>query len=74
MYWLKSASRVVFVMVAFTVCLGFVMKILPVKEFFELALMAFSFFFGVKQTIPNSVTKSISTTTVDESPTEEPEK
>ena len=69
MYWLKSASRVVFIMVAFTVCLGFVLGKLPVKEFFELALMAFSFFFGVKQVNPTST----STTTIVESPVEEAE-
>lgn len=74
MYWLKSVTRVVFFLIAFTTCVGFISGILPVKDFMILAAMAFSFFFSIKQINPNVVTTSTSTTTVNESPTEDPEK
>lgn len=63
LYWLNSVSRVVFFMVAFTVCLSFVMKILPAKEFMILAAMAFSFFFGVKQVTPSPTSSTTTTET-----------
>ena len=47
--WLKSVSKTVFFLMAFTVCAAFMTGILPVKDFVVLASMAFSFFFGIKQ-------------------------
>ena len=49
MGWLRSVSRTVFFLVAFTACFGFITGRLPVDKFMELALMAFSFFFAIKQ-------------------------
>lgn len=46
---LKSASKLAFLAIAGTVCSSFLMGILPVNEFKELALMAFTFYFTHKQ-------------------------
>ena len=48
MDFLKSVSKLVFLMVAFTVCLSFLLNKLPVDKFMELALMAFTFYFSIK--------------------------
>jgi hypothetical protein len=41
-----SASKLVFILVAFTACAGFFMGILEPKDFMALAMMAFAFYFG----------------------------
>lgn len=43
---LQSPSKIVFVMVALTVCVAFFMKLLEPKDFMVLAGMAFGFYFG----------------------------
>lgn len=45
---LKSAAKIVFVMVAVTACIAFIIGKLPVPEFMILAVSAFSFFFSHK--------------------------
>lgn len=44
----KSASKVVFLLIAITVCGGFIVGILESKEFMVLASMAFTFYFTNK--------------------------
>ncbi len=46
---LQSASKIVFLMVAFTACISFAMKILEAKDFMVLAMAAFSYYFAIKQ-------------------------
>lgn len=46
---LRSASKLAFLAIAGTVCASFLMGLLPVVEFKELALMAFTFYFTHKQ-------------------------
>jgi hypothetical protein len=45
---LKSASKIVFVMISVTACVGFVVGKLPVENFMELSLLAFGFYFSFK--------------------------
>ncbi|GIW70351.1 MAG: hypothetical protein KatS3mg101_1098 [Patescibacteria group bacterium] len=45
---LTSASKIVFIMLALTACIGFFMKLLEAKDFMVLAGMAFSFYFANK--------------------------
>jgi len=45
---LGSASKLVFVMIAFTACAGFFKGILDAKDFMLLAGMAFGFYFANK--------------------------
>lgn len=45
---LKSASKIVFILLAATACVGFVLKVLPVDQFMILAMAAFSFYFSNK--------------------------
>lgn len=47
---LTSASKIVFIMMALTVCIAFVIGRLEAKDFMVLASMAFSFYFAVKPT------------------------
>ena len=47
---LTSASKIVFILVAISACVGFFMKLLPVDQFMILAGMAFSFYFANKPT------------------------
>lgn len=44
----KSASKVVFLLIAITVCGGFIVGILESKDFMVLASMAFTFYFANK--------------------------
>jgi asparagine N-glycosylation enzyme membrane subunit Stt3 len=50
---LSSASKLVFLLVAITACIGFFFKILEPKDFMVLAMAAFSFYFSVKPTDNN---------------------
>lgn len=45
---LTSASKIVFIMLALTACVGFFMRLLESKDFMVLAGMAFSFYFANK--------------------------
>jgi len=45
---LKSASKLVFLMVALTACGGFLIGLLPVDNFMILATGAFAFYFSNK--------------------------
>lgn len=45
---LKSASKVVFIMLATSACVGFFLKLLDPKDFMVLAMAAFSFYFANK--------------------------
>lgn len=45
---LKSASKIVFVLLTVTACAGFVLKLLPVDQFMLLAVAASSFYFSNK--------------------------
>lgn len=47
---LTSASKLVFMLMALTVCVGFLTKTLPVTDFATLASMAFVFYFTTKPT------------------------
>lgn len=41
----KSASKLVFILVALTACIGFSIGLLPVDQFMLLATAAFSYYF-----------------------------
>lgn len=43
-----SASKVVFILLAITACVGFLKGVLPVQEFMILATGAFAFYFSNK--------------------------
>ena len=43
-----SASKIVFLLVALTVCVGFLIQLLPVDQFMLLAGSAFTFYFAKK--------------------------
>ena len=43
---IQSPAKIVFVLIALTVCVGFFMKLLEPKDFMVLAGMAFGFYFG----------------------------
>jgi len=45
---LQSASKLVFIMVAATVCGAYLMALMDTKDFMVLASMAFSFYFSQK--------------------------
>ena len=45
---LKSASKIVFIMLALTACIGFFVEKLEAKDFMVLAGMAFVFYFSNK--------------------------
>jgi len=45
---LKSASKIVFVLLTFTACAGFLLGKLPVDQFMILAIAASSFYFSNK--------------------------
>ncbi len=45
MYMFSSASRVVLIIVAVTLCGGFLLKILDPKDFMILASMVFAFYY-----------------------------
>jgi len=45
---LKSASKIVFILLASTACVGFIIQRLPVDQFMLLASMAFAFYFANK--------------------------
>jgi len=47
---LKSASKIVFILLAITACAGFFLKILDPKDFMVLTSMAFGFYFAAKPT------------------------
>jgi hypothetical protein len=47
---LKSASKIVFLLLAITACAGFFCKLLDPKDFMVLASMAFGFYFAAKPT------------------------
>ena len=44
----KSASKIVFILLALTACIGFMMDKLPVDQFMLLATGAFAFYFSNK--------------------------
>lgn len=44
----NSASKIVFILLALTACIGFVIKVLPVDQFMILATGAFAFYFSNK--------------------------
>lgn len=50
---LRSASKIVFLLLALTACLGFFFGKLEAKDFMLLASMAFAFYFAVKPTDNN---------------------
>lgn len=45
---LKSASKLVFTLIALTACVGFLLGKLPTESFMILATGAFSFYFSAK--------------------------
>lgn len=45
---LKSASKLVFILLALTACVGFLMEKLPVESFMILCSGAFAFYFSHK--------------------------
>lgn len=45
---LKSASKIVFIVLILTACVGFIMNKLPVDQFMILAIGASSFYFSNK--------------------------
>lgn len=45
---LKSASKMVFILLAITACAGFLLGKLEAKDFMLLASMAFAFYFSFK--------------------------
>lgn len=45
---LKSASKIVFLIITITACVGFILKILPVDQFMLLATGAFAYYFSRK--------------------------
>lgn len=47
---LSSASKIVFILLALTACVGFFIKLLEAKDFMVLSGMAFSFYFAAKPT------------------------
>jgi hypothetical protein len=47
----QSASKIVFLLITVTACVGFLTKILPVEDFKDLAMMAFSFYFSITQAV-----------------------
>lgn len=51
---LKSASKIVFLMIALTVCAAFIIGKLEAKDFMVLAVSAFTFYFSNKgeQSLP----------------------
>lgn len=51
--WFKSVSKSVFFLMAFTVCYAFIIGVLPVDDFMKLALMAFTFYFSIRQVTKN---------------------
>lgn len=53
---LRSASKLVFIGLMFTACVGFLMKLLPVDQFMILAIAAASFYFAkpVPYTVPEA--------------------
>ena len=44
-----SASKLVFLMIAFTICMGFFMKLITQDNFMYIATSVFSYYFGVAQ-------------------------
>ncbi len=53
---LKSASKVVLIILALTICIGFIMGKLEPKDFMLLAVMVFTYYFSYK---PGDPTPSI---------------
>jgi len=45
---IESASKIVFLMLALTACIAFILGILESKDFMVLAISAFSFYFAYK--------------------------
>ena len=45
---LKSASKTVFILLALTACIGFLIGVLESKDFMVLSGMAFGFYFSFK--------------------------
>ena len=61
---MSSASKIVFILLAFTACIGFVLKLLPVDQFMLLCMGAFSYYFTLKnndKTPPPSASADLST-------------
>lgn len=46
----ESAAKIVFIMVALTACIAFILGILEAKDFMLLASMAFAFYFAAPST------------------------
>jgi len=44
----QSASKIVFILLTLTACVGFIIKLLPVDQFMILAIAASSFYFSNK--------------------------
>ncbi len=51
----ESASKIVFILLAVSACVGFFLRILEAKDFMLLAGMAFSFYFANKGETSNAV-------------------
>ncbi len=49
---LNSASKIVFIIVAITVCAGFLLKVLEPKDFIVLASIVFTYYFTYKPVTP----------------------
>ena len=45
---LSSASKIVFILLALTACVGFFLNLLESKDFMVLASMAFGYYFATK--------------------------
>ena len=60
---LGSASKIVFILLTITACIGFYFGILESKDFMLLAISAFSYYFTKVPTPTESVTTSKTVTT-----------
>lgn len=49
-----SATKIVFMLTALSVCVGFFLKIVPVEMFMTLATMVFSFYYSNKKETPEN--------------------
>lgn len=53
-----SATKIVFLLTALTVCVGFFMNLVPVEQFMALATMVFAFYYANKKTDDGKVSES----------------
>lgn len=47
-----SATKLVFILTALTVCAGFFLNKIPVEQFIPIVAMVFSFYYGAKREVP----------------------